>query len=92
MRRASPATASCRDSAVGEIVRDLVMGREPFVDVAPLSVERFGAPPCARSSTLFDTGAVVVQALEALGVDSVFGLPGVHNLPIWDRCATGRCA
>ena len=29
--------------AVGEIVRDLVMGREPFVDVAPLSAERFGA-------------------------------------------------
>ena len=27
--------------AVGEIVRDLVLGREPFVDVLPLSVERF---------------------------------------------------
>ena len=27
--------------AIGEIVRDLVLGREPFVDVAPLSVERF---------------------------------------------------
>ena len=27
--------------AVGEIVRDLVLGREPFVDIAPLSVERF---------------------------------------------------
>ena len=27
--------------AVGEIVRDLVLGREPFVDVAPLSVDRF---------------------------------------------------
>lgn len=27
--------------AVGEIVRDLVLGREPFADVAPLSVERF---------------------------------------------------
>jgi sarcosine oxidase subunit beta len=27
--------------AVGEIVRDVVLGREPFVDVAPLSVERF---------------------------------------------------
>jgi glycine/D-amino acid oxidase-like deaminating enzyme len=32
--------------AIGEIVRDLVLGREPFVDVAPLSVERF-----ARSAT-----------------------------------------
>jgi sarcosine oxidase subunit beta len=29
--------------AVGEIVRDLVLGREPFVDIAPLSVERFDA-------------------------------------------------
>jgi sarcosine oxidase subunit beta len=27
--------------AVGEIVRDLVLGRAPFVDVAPLSVDRF---------------------------------------------------
>jgi sarcosine oxidase subunit beta len=27
--------------AVGEIVRDLVLGRAPFVDVAPLDVERF---------------------------------------------------
>ncbi len=29
--------------AVGEIVRDLVLGREPFVDVKPLSAERFAA-------------------------------------------------
>ena len=27
--------------AVGEIVRDLMLGREPFVDVTPLAVERF---------------------------------------------------
>lgn len=27
--------------AMGEIVRDLVLGREPFVDVSPLAVERF---------------------------------------------------
>ena len=27
--------------AVGEIVRDLVLGQEPFVDVSPLAVERF---------------------------------------------------
>ncbi len=27
--------------AVGEIVRDLVLGREPFVDIAPLAAERF---------------------------------------------------
>lgn len=32
--------------AVGEIVRDLILGRDPFVDVSALSVERFvhGAP------------------------------------------------
>jgi sarcosine oxidase subunit beta len=29
--------------AVGEIVRDLVLGRTPFVDVAPLAVERFAS-------------------------------------------------
>ncbi len=29
--------------AVGEILRDLVLGRPSFVDVAPLSVERFDA-------------------------------------------------
>jgi sarcosine oxidase subunit beta len=29
--------------AVGEIVRDLVLRREPFVDVSPLSVDRFDA-------------------------------------------------
>lgn len=27
--------------AIGEIVRDLVLGREPFVDVSPLSADRF---------------------------------------------------
>jgi sarcosine oxidase subunit beta len=27
--------------AIGEIVRDLVLGRQPFVDLSPLSVERF---------------------------------------------------
>ena len=27
--------------AIGEILRDLYLGREPFVDVSPLSVERF---------------------------------------------------
>jgi sarcosine oxidase subunit beta len=27
--------------AVGEIVRDLIIGRTPFVDVTPLSVDRF---------------------------------------------------
>ena len=29
--------------AVGEIVRDLYLGREPFVDVSPLSADRFAA-------------------------------------------------
>jgi sarcosine oxidase subunit beta len=28
--------------AVGEIVRDLFLGRDPFVDVTPLSTSRFG--------------------------------------------------
>jgi acetolactate synthase-1/2/3 large subunit len=28
-------------------------------------------------------GALVVRALEEAGVEVVFGLPGVHNLPIW---------
>ena len=27
--------------AVGEIIRDLVLGREPFIDVSPLAAERF---------------------------------------------------
>jgi sarcosine oxidase subunit beta len=26
---------------VGEVLRDLYLGREPFVDVSPLGVERF---------------------------------------------------
>ena len=37
--------------AVGEVVRDLVTGRQPFVDVTPLSVDRFagdGAGPDAQ--------------------------------------------
>ena len=29
--------------AVGEVVRDLVLGETPFVDVSPLSVDRFAA-------------------------------------------------
>jgi sarcosine oxidase subunit beta len=29
--------------SVGEIVRDLILGREPFVDVTPLAVERFAS-------------------------------------------------
>jgi len=27
--------------AVGEVLRDLVLGREPFLDVTPFSAERF---------------------------------------------------
>jgi len=34
--------------AVGEVVRDLVLDREPFVDVAPLSAERFVKPDALR--------------------------------------------
>lgn len=29
-------------------------------------------------------GDLVVEALDQLGADAVFGLPGVHALPIWD--------
>ena len=32
-------------------------------------------------------GALVVRALEQAGVEVVFGLPGVHNLPIWRALA-----
>jgi thiamine pyrophosphate-dependent acetolactate synthase large subunit-like protein len=35
-----------------------------------------------------DTGATaLVAALRALGVDLAFGLPGVHNLAVWEACA-----
>jgi sarcosine oxidase, subunit beta len=34
--------------AVGEVVRDLVLDREPFIDVAPLSAERFVKPDGLR--------------------------------------------
>jgi thiamine pyrophosphate-dependent acetolactate synthase large subunit-like protein len=38
--------------------------------------------------TASGTGAdQLVQALEDLGVELVWGLPGVHNLPIWRRLA-----
>jgi sarcosine oxidase subunit beta len=30
-----------RGPAVGEVLRDLYLGREPFVDVSPLGAERF---------------------------------------------------
>ena len=37
------------------------------------------------SATTTATGATrLVQALESLGVELAFGLPGVHNLPIWN--------
>lgn len=34
--------------AVGEVVRDLTLGREPAVDIAPLSVQRFARPDALR--------------------------------------------
>ena len=39
--------------AVGEIVRDLYLGREPFMDPTPFSADRFAdsAPCCARSTS-----------------------------------------
>lgn len=35
-------------------------------------------------------GDLLVAALEAAGVDVVFGLPGVHNLPLWRSLAHSR--
>ena len=35
-------------------------------------------------------GERLVRALEAAGVETVFGLPGVHNLPIWRALAGSR--
>jgi acetolactate synthase-1/2/3 large subunit len=35
-------------------------------------------------------GALVVRALEQMGVDVVFGLPGVHNRAIWKALAGSR--
>jgi sarcosine oxidase subunit beta len=37
--------------AVGEVVRDLYLDREPFVDVRPLSVDRFGSAAGGRPET-----------------------------------------
>lgn len=34
--------------AIGEILRDLYLGREPFIDVAALSAERFSKPDSLR--------------------------------------------
>jgi thiamine pyrophosphate-dependent acetolactate synthase large subunit-like protein len=35
-----------------------------------------------------DSGATaLVEALRELDVDIAFGLPGVHNLPVWEACA-----
>jgi sarcosine oxidase subunit beta len=38
--------------AVGEILRDLVLGREPFVDVSPLSTARFGRGETRRERAI----------------------------------------
>jgi acetolactate synthase I/II/III large subunit len=35
-------------------------------------------------------GTLVVESLEALGADAVFGLPGVHVLAIWEALRTSR--
>lgn len=41
----------------------------------------------SRSATRLG-GHVVAESLEALGADVVFGLPGVHALPIWEGLRT----
>ena len=82
--------------AVGEILRDMVLRRPTFVDIAPLRSSASTPPRCARSTTSSSNTAVVeitpttatgatrlVEMLEQLEVELVFGLPGVHNLPIW---------
>ena len=35
-------------------------------------------------------GHLVVESLEALGADAVFGLPGIHALGIWEALRTSR--
>src|SRR2546421_6467924 len=35
-------------------------------------------------------GHLVVESLEALGADAVFGLPGIHALPIWEAMRTSK--
>ncbi len=45
------------------------------------------AEPGATGTT---TGAdELIRALRLLGVDTVFGLPGVHNLAVWEAAASG---
>ncbi len=44
----------------------------------------------ASGATGTTTGAgELVRALRLLGVDTVFGLPGVHNLAVWEAAASG---
>ncbi|SNR78775.1 thiamine pyrophosphate-binding protein [Blastococcus mobilis] len=44
----------------------------------------------ASGVTRTTTGAdELVRALRLLGVDTVFGLPGVHNLAVWEAAASG---
>ena len=35
-------------------------------------------------------GHLVVESLEALGADTIFGLPGIHALGIWEALRTSR--
>jgi acetolactate synthase-1/2/3 large subunit len=42
----------------------------------------------AMTSLARTGGHVVVEILEALGADAVFGLPGIHALPIWEALRT----
>ena len=41
----------------------------------------------SRSAQLRTGAAAVAETLRAAGVDTVFGLPGVHNLALWPACA-----
>src|SRR5687768_10351209 len=56
---------------------------------APIS-RRCSPRPSRRSrgSPVADDGvSALVDALRELGVELAFGLPGVHNLPVWEACA-----
>jgi acetolactate synthase-1/2/3 large subunit len=44
----------------------------------------------AQTSTVRVGGHLVVESLEALGAETVFGLPGIHALAIWDGLRTSE--
>ena len=51
-----------------------------------MHAESLEAPP--RTAARLG-GHVVAESLESLGAEVVFGLPGVHALPIWEGLREG---